>query len=173
MPITGQDFIASFRIVVNDMMKRAGTAECGASPHIAFRFGFAETLINNGGQIVIIALNRRIGNNFARCQGVKGFLYNIKHNEIAVFIQNGSDSTVNNLICTQFFGQCGGTVVGTENFVFRKFASCLRSRNTLHHGSNPPYLFIHLFIPYNSRPLQHTRPYMTLYTRHHKKQTLV
>ena len=46
MPVTGQDFIAPFGIVVNDVMENAGAARGGAGTDITVRAGFAKTLIN-------------------------------------------------------------------------------------------------------------------------------
>ena len=99
MPVAGQDVVAPFGIVMNDVMEDAGTAGGCASADIAFRAGFAKALVDNGVQIFRISLNRRIRYDFFRRQGLEGFFYNVKHDQIAVFIQNRTDRAVNDFVC--------------------------------------------------------------------------
>ena len=87
VPITGQDVVTPFRIVVNDVMENAGAARGGAGTDITVRAGFAKTLINGSFQIIRIALNRCISNDFFRRQCLLSLLYDIKHDQIAVFIE--------------------------------------------------------------------------------------
>lgn len=114
MPVTGQDFIAPFGIVVNDVMEDTGTAGRSTGADVAFRTGFTEALVDSSFQIIGIALDRRIGDNFFRRQGFIGFLDDVEHDEIPIFIEHGTDCPINNFICPQFFGQSYGTVVSTK-----------------------------------------------------------
>ena len=88
MPVTGQDFIAPFGIVVNDVMEDTGTAGRSTGADVAFRTGFTEALVDSSFQIIGIALDRRIGDNFFRRQGFIGFLDDVEHDEIPIFIEH-------------------------------------------------------------------------------------
>ena len=90
MPVTGQDFIAPFGIVVNDVMEDTGTAGRSTGADVAFRTGFTEALVDSSFQIIGIALDRRIGDDFFRRQGFVGFLDDVEHDEIPIFIEHGT-----------------------------------------------------------------------------------
>lgn len=49
-------------------------------------------------------------------------LDHVEHDELAVFVQNGADSAVDDLVLADLVGQCGGSVIGCENVVFGAFA---------------------------------------------------
>ena len=140
MPVTGQDFIAPFGIVVNDVMEDTGTAGRSTGADVAFRTGFTEALVDSGFQIIGIALDRRIGDDFFRRQGFISFLDDVEHDEIPIFIEHGTDCPINNFICPQFFGQSYGTVVSTKNLIFSTLPFCLRCGNQL-----PFLMYIYIY----------------------------
>ena len=146
MPVTGQDFIAPFGIVVDDVMKDTGATRRSTGTDIAFRTGFTEALVDSRFQIIRIALDRRISDDFFRRQGFIGFLDDVEHDEIPIFIEHGTNSPINNFICPQFFAQSHGTVVSTKNLIFSTLPFCLRCGNTFYHMNQLPFLmYIYIY----------------------------
>lgn len=96
------------------MVEHAGAAGCGAGIHIAFRTGLTETLVNAVIQELPIPLDRRIGTDFLRRKLLQRFLHHIQHHQISIFIQNGTDRTVDHLIIADFLNQGNGPVVGCK-----------------------------------------------------------
>ena len=121
VPVRNEHFVPRFRIIVNHMVEHTGAAGCGAGIHIAFRTGLTEALVNAVIQELPIPLDRRIGTDFLRRKLLQRFLHHIQHHQISIFIQNGTDRTVDHLIIADFLSQGNGPVVGCKNIVFRTF----------------------------------------------------
>ena len=108
-------------------MEDTGTAGRSTGADVAFRTGFTEALVDSSFQIIGIALDRRIGDNFFRRQGFIGFLDDVEHDEIPIFIEHGTDCPIN-------------------NFIFSTLPFCLRCGNTFYHMNQLPFLmYIYIY----------------------------
>ena len=125
VPIGDEHFIAGGGVVVHGVVERAGAAARGEGADVSLRTGLTEALVDAVFEEIRIALDRRVGYDLAGREAFVRSLDDVEHDELAVFVQNGADGAVDDLVFPDLFRQSVRSVICRENIIFCVFAFCL------------------------------------------------